>query len=358
LLEEERLVFVTVNARALNGKEGFVSHALLVLGKDGEDYVAHDPGPEPQANRHIHADILEKAMGATAEVTGFKPSTSHGKKRLDVYVTEQLPSLSRAFAQKLCEQGRVLVNGKQVKAGYRLHASDVIAIDYDIAELADIPKIDLPVLYEDDDCVVINKPAGVLTHSQGSFKLEGTVASFLRDKVATTLSGARAGIVHRLDRATSGVIIGAKHQEALSWLQKQFADRKVQKTYVAIVQGHLNQPEAIVDMPIQRNPKAPATFRVHGNGKAATTHYKVLQETDDVSLVELKPQTGRTHQLRVHLAHIGHPIVGDPLYGGAKYGDRLYLHALSLEITLPSREHQLFTAPLPPEFEERMHGTL
>jgi 23S rRNA pseudouridine1911/1915/1917 synthase len=245
-----------------------------------------------------------------------------------------------------------LVNGKAAKPGYRLRDNDNVEIDYDEAEQSIIPTIDLPVLYEDDDCVVIDKPAGVLTHSQGSGTPEGTVASFLRSRLKGDIIGDRAGIVHRLDRATSGVIIGAKGQTALSFLQKQFADRKVKKTYIAIVRGELKESEAMIDMPIERNPKAPATFRVGINGKAATTHYKVLKTTPQYSLVELKPETGRTHQLRVHLAELGHPIVGDPLYGTGTYGDRLYLHAKSLEITLPNNERKTFTAPVPNEFEE------
>ncbi len=160
--------------------------------------------------------------------------------------------------------------------------------------------------------------------------------------------------MHRLDRATSGIIIGAKNQRALSLLQKQFAQRAAKKTYVTIVEGHLKQPEALIDMPIERNPKAPATFRVGANGKPSKTHYKVIQEGPKTSLLELKPETGRTHQLRVHLAKLGHPIVGDPLYGHGSYGDRLFLHALSLEITLPNGQRQTFTAPLPTEFQEQL----
>jgi 23S rRNA pseudouridine1911/1915/1917 synthase len=224
---------------------------------------------------------------------------------------------------------------------------------YDEKILDTVPDIDLPILYEDSDCVVINKPAGVLTHVQGEFSPEATVASFLKNR-GKDITGERAGIVHRLDRPTSGVIIGAKTLHALQWLQQQFARRDAKKTYIAVVQGHLKEPEAIIDMPIQRNPKAPATHRVGANGKSALTRYKVLQETEKYSLVELKPETGRTHQLRVHLSHIGHPIIGDPLYGKGKYGDRLYLHAASLEITLPDGETHTFTAPLPPEFKEIM----
>lgn len=276
--------------------------------------------------------------------------------RLDQRVVELIPELSRGFAARLIAEGKVTVNGAtQTKAGYKLRGDDVVLVIYDVSQLGQIQAIDLPILYEDDDCVVINKPAGVLTHALGMHGTEATVASFLRHKV-TGIAGDRAGIVHRLDRATSGVIIGAKNQTALSWLQKQFAQRKTKKTYIAVVKGHFATPEAIIDMPIERNPKAPATFRVGPNGKSATTLYKVLEQNDSYSLIELRPETGRTHQLRVHLAHIGHPIVGDPLYGAGTYTDRLFLHALSLEITLPNKERKTFTAPLPPEFSEIMHG--
>lgn len=272
--------------------------------------------------------------------------------RLDMFVAAALPRLSRAFVQKLCEQEKVTINGQVAKPGSKVRAGDEVHVDYDEATESIIPDIDLPVLYEDDDCVVINKPAGVLTHALGKHGNEASVASFLRSRV-NGMDGARAGIVHRLDRATSGVIIGAKNQEAMSWLQKQFSQRNTKKTYIAVVQGHLDPAEAVIDMPIERNPTAPSTFRTGPNGKPAKTHYKVLQESLGSSLVELKPETGRTHQLRVHLAKIGHPIIGDPLYGTGKYTDRLFLHALSLEITLPSRERRTFEAPLPPEFKEQ-----
>lgn len=270
--------------------------------------------------------------------------------RLDQYVVAQLPESSRAFATKLIEQGKVLVNDKpQLKAGYKLRPTDQIRIEYVAEAEAQIPEITIPVLYEDKDCVVIDKPVGLLTHSKGAFNPEPTVASWLSNRVKG-MSGERAGIVHRLDRATSGVMICAKTPDALSWLQKQFSTRKVKKAYVAIVEGELTLPEAIIDMPIERHPKKPQTFRVGSNGKQATTAYKVLQTTPEQSLVELRPTTGRTHQLRVHLAHIKHPIIGDTFYHG-KTADRLFLHALSLEITLPNRERKTFTSPLPEEFK-------
>lgn len=280
------------------------------------------------------------------------PTYTKQNKRLDVYVVEQQPSISRAFAAKLIEQGRVLVNEQPSKPGFKLRESDHISIDYVPEKEQQIPDIELPVLYEDEDCIVISKPVGVLTHSKGAFNPEATVASFVRTRIKG-MAGERAGIVHRLDRATSGVIICAKHPAALSWLQKQFAQRKAKKSYVAIVSGKVDPNHAIIDMPIERNPKAPATFRVGVNGKVALTEYQVEQESDKYSLLQLRPQTGRTHQLRVHLAHHGHPIVGDVIYNGEP-AERLFLHAKSLEITLPNRERVTFTAPLPKAFEEKM----
>ena len=270
--------------------------------------------------------------------------------RLDQYVVAVTPESSRAFATRLIEQGKVLVNDQaQLKPGYKLRAADQVRIDYVAEDQVQPEDVAMEVLYEDKDCVVINKPVGLLTHSKGAFNPEPTVASWLSKRVSG-LKGERAGIVHRLDRATSGVMICAKTPEALSWLQKQFSTRKVKKTYVAIVEGGLSLPEAIIDMPIERNPKKPQTFRVGSNGKAAVTAYKVLQTGPERSLIELRPTTGRTHQLRVHLAHIKHPIVGDTFYHGVK-ADRLLLHALSVEITLPNRQRKIFTAPLPAEFK-------
>lgn len=267
--------------------------------------------------------------------------------RLDVFVTEQLDDHSRSSATKLCERGDVVVNGSTgSKASYKIKAGDSIVINY---QLATTPAIDLPIIYEDDDCLVVDKPAGVLTHSKGAFNPEGTVATFIAPKL-TDLTGERGGIVHRLDRITSGLLICAKNPEALSWLQKQFSQRRTKKTYIAVVEGKLNPSEAIIDMPIERNPKKPQTFRVGRNGKPAKTTYKVLSEGGQFSLVELKPETGRTHQLRVHLSHFGHPIVGDTLYGGNE-ADRVYLHAQQLELTLPSRERRVFTSPLPEDFK-------
>ncbi|HEX7368218.1 MAG TPA: RluA family pseudouridine synthase [Candidatus Saccharimonadales bacterium] len=287
--------------------------------------------------------------------------------RLDQKVVELVPGVSRAFAAKLIEQGKVRVNGEVTpKPGYKLHEADRVAVEYDVSELAAIPHIDVPVLYEDADCVVISKPVGVLSHSKGAFNPEATVATWLREhllkhkntlwEVCPPKGGGideRAGIVHRLDRATSGVMICAKTPAALKHLQRQFAQRRVKKTYVAVVSGQLPHEHAIIDMPIERNPKRPQTFRVGANGKPAKTQYHVVRVSGELTELELAPQTGRTHQLRVHLSNLGHPIVGDELYGG-RPAERLYLHARELEITLPNRERRTFTAATPPAFTDIM----
>lgn len=274
-------------------------------------------------------------------------------KRLDVVITNSIDAVNRSFVGKLCDANKVSVNGTVQQASYKVKNSDKIMIDVHLEKLKQIPKIDLPILYEDYDVIVINKPDGVLTHSKGAFNPEATVASFIKNKItfpANDEPNDRDGIVHRLDRATSGVIICAKNQASLTWLQKQFSSRRAKKTYIAVVSGQLEPKEAIIDMPIARNPKNPKTFYVSPNGKRAITHYRLVEEmAGKKSLVVLKPETGRTHQLRVHLAYLGHPIVGDILYAGAK-NDRMLLHANKLEITLPNKEKHEFVAEVPPSF--------
>lgn len=278
----------------------------------------------------------------------LSPSEEDIRKRLDSFVSQEIPRLSRSFVQKLAKQQLISVNGQPRDSSYKLHPEDHVKVDFDLTELEKLPSIKLDVLYEDDDCLVIDKPSGLLTHSKGTYNPEATVATFARDKVID-MDNERAGIVHRLDRATSGVMIVAKTSVALSWLQKQFSQRKVKKTYVAVVEGHLGTPEAVIDMPIERHPRNPKTFRASSSGKPATTEYKVTSSSQHFDLVELKPLTGRTHQLRVHLKQLGHPILGDSLYGGAS-ADRLYLHAEKLELTLPSRQRKVFSVPVPASF--------
>lgn len=351
MLHEDRLVFVTLNSNALYDIPGYAMHVVLIIGQEGDDLILHDAGLPPRPYHRVSAQKLWTAMGGehhTSEVTGIKFKAT--KMRSDVILAHMHPTYSRAALAKLFDKGLVKYEGRTLKPGDKLLSN--VKLEADLSSLQQTSqKLDLPILYEDEDVLVINKPAGVLTHVQGPFNPEATVASFVRERTAE-LSGERAGIVHRLDRPTSGVMIAAKHGRALSFLQKQFANRTVKKTYVAIVQGHLPEKEAVIDMPIERNPKTPSRFRVGINGKPAKTRYKVLHESDDASLIELYPETGRTHQLRVHLAELKHPIIGDPLYGSGKHNDRLYLHAHSLEIVLPHEtEAKMFSAPIPDEFK-------
>jgi len=286
-------------------------------------------------------------------VKSFVVKDKEAGTRADIFVSQKLADYSRSSLRNLFPE-QVSINNKTVKASYKLRSGDTVKIDNTILS-AEPEEIDLPILYEDDDVLVLNKPAGVLTHSKGALNTEATVASFIKPKLKDkTLSGNRAGIVHRLDRATSGVIITAKNEKALQWLQKQFATRKVTKIYRAIVEGVPKPPHAIIDAPIERNPKKPQTFKVASGGRRAITNYKLIKilnkSSNSYSLLELNPQTGRTHQLRVHLKYIGRPIVGDRVYGHT--GDNLYLHAVSLELTLPSGRKKKFTAPEPPIFKE------
>lgn len=276
--------------------------------------------------------------------------------RVDAFLAAAAPEYSRSFWQKRCEAGEVTVGGKVVKVSYKLHPDDIVQVS-----LPDVPVVarqELPIIYQDDDVIVINKPAGLLTHAKGAESHEFTVADFVRPYTTDGTDTNRPGIVHRLDRGTSGVIIAAKHADAKRWLQGQFSKRNVKKTYLALVEGHLKEPEAILRLPIERNPKRPQTFRVGPNGKPAETAYAVQKSYQRYDLVELKPLTGRTHQLRVHLHYLGHPIVGDSAYGSPAPGelDRMFLHASTLELTLPSRKRQIFTAPVPPELSRYLEG--
>ena len=272
------------------------------------------------------------------------------KVRLDIYLSTKFDTtISRSLWQKYIKAGYVSVNNKAVTTPkFEVDETDEIALNLPEKEQADV---DLPILYEDDDVIVVNKPSGLLTHAKGGLSDEPTVAEIIRPKTSFATDTDRPGIVHRLDRDTSGLLIVAKNSESAAHLQRQFAERTAKKTYIAITDGKPKLNAAKIDLPIGRNPSAPSTFRIDPNGKPAQTTYHVLAENDAQSLVELKPTTGRTHQLRVHLAHLNAPILGDRVYG--KSSDcRMMLHAQKLEITLPSGERKVFEAAVPDEFKK------
>lgn len=274
-----------------------------------------------------------------------------GVVRVDKFLAHKFPEYSRAAITKLFDLKLIKLNGESIQPGHKLRPGT--SFEYDLGPLQAKPEvIPLPLVYEDDNVVVVNKPAGIISHARGKFWQEASVASFIRDKIKG-MEGERGGIVHRLDRATSGVMICAKNEDTLRFLQKQFSERKVQKTYTAIVTKPPKEAEAIIEAPIARDEHDPKRFSVSTVGKHAETYYKISKRSGSGCLLELSPKTGRTHQLRVHLAYIGCPIVGDTLYGGKAY-ERLLLHAHKLRIKLPDGKYSTFNAPLPEDFMEYM----
>lgn len=259
------------------------------------------------------------------------------KVRLDLLAVKEFPEYNRSTLQKFISEGFLTVDGEVVmKSNLKFPEGVKLKLSVPVAQKNSdlIPE----VIYEDDRVIVLDKPAGLLSMAKGEYCPEKTLEDY-------------GLLVHRLDRATSGVVILAKDSETQKFLRKQFRDRKTHKAYYAIIEGVPKLPEAKIDLPIARDLKHPTTFRVDPNGKASETYYRVLKSNSKYSLVELKPTTGRTHQLRVHLKYLGHPILGDPVYGN-KEAPRLYLHAKELEITLPGGVRRTFEAKVPQEFED------
>lgn len=242
----------------------------------------------------------------------------------------------------------MLVN-QEIETEIKRQIGEDDAVSVNIPAKTPHAEITLPVIYKDENVIVIDKPAGILSHSKGVLNDEFTVADFFKRYTSYNIQSNRPGIVHRLDRDTSGVLVGALNPETARLLQKQFSDRKVHKTYIALIDGIPNDRSAIIDLPIGRNPKKPSQFRVDPNGKPAQTRYDVIETIKNHTLIELNPVTGRTHQLRVHMAHLGTPIHGDKVYGG-ETANRLYLHAAKIELTIPGGKRMVFEAALPNDF--------
>jgi len=282
------------------------------------------------------------------------------KKRLDILASEQFPDISRSQLVKMIKNGEVKVDGETIDINKTLVSNDA---KIEITRSQEGEKlVDIPVIFENENVVVINKPSGVLVHNKdgGGFVGE-TLVDFLEERIdeellETEFKTNRTGIIHRLDRGTSGVMILAKNPETASFLSRQFADRKVKKTYFAVVHGHPKINKAVIDVPIARNNKAPTTFLANPDGKPAQTIYEVVSANDNFSWLKLTPLTGRTHQIRVHLAHINTPIVGDFIYNKEQIKERPFLHASELEITVPKddgqNERMSFRADLPDDIKE------
>lgn len=260
--------------------------------------------------------------------------------RLDHLMVKKFTEYNRNSLQTFIKKGFVFVDGVVAKKPNQKFEEGV-KIELKLPEeKKKTPS--LKTIFEDENVLVLEKPAGLLSMAKGEYCPEPTLEDF-------------GLLVHRLDRDTSGVVILAKNEETRKMLRKQFQDRKTHKTYYAIIEGRPKLDEAMIDLPIARNLRHPTTFQVDPNGKEAKTHYKVLKTNGKLSLVELKPISGRTHQLRVHLNYIGTPILGDEVYGSGKKASRLFLHAGSLEITIPkepSNERKIFSSELPKEFSD------
>jgi 23S rRNA pseudouridine1911/1915/1917 synthase len=283
--------------------------------------------------------------------------------RLDRYVREHLPDLSRAAAQRLIDDGQVRVDGVVRKASYRVQAGETITVRVPPPEPA-TPRaeaIPLDILYEDGDLLVVNKPAGMVVHPAAGHTAGTLVNAILAHCPDLNVGGVeRPGVVHRLDSDTSGIIIVAKNDTALRDLQAQFKTRRVHKTYLALVEGRVQPPCGKIDAPIGRDPKHRQKMAVVTRGKtrAAVTVYRMLAHLDGYTLVEAEPQTGRTHQIRVHLAFLGFPVVGDAVYGKKKNAlglTRQFLHAWKIAFTLPRDGRAVsFVAPLPADLRQAL----
>lgn len=327
----------------------------ILLDDTADDDVSYIMAQIRTKNSNIKGELLENPRDATkTHGMPYKGKECYlfavisDKRRLDAELADRYPDTSRSTWQKHIKAGHISVNDSTVTSP-KYDVADIDRIGINTPDLPDFSDNDIPIIYIDDNVIVINKPSGVLTHAKGALNDEFTVGEFFRRYSTYNQDSNRPGIIHRLDRDTSGVMIGARNPETAVLLQKQFADRLAKKVYLAILNGVPKLDKANIDLPIERNPSAPSSFRVGTNGKSAATRYEVLDSTNKYSLVKLQPSTGRTHQLRVHMAYLNTPILGDKVYG--KPFERLYLHAYSLEITIPNGNRQTFIAPIPGEFK-------
>ena len=320
------------------------------------------PGPEDTE------DAEEISMPA-AEVLVYRTDVAEAGSRLDVFLTEKMNGQTRSYIRKLIEEGHVLTPGTDSvpvpagKAGLKLKEGQMVYVllpppDDLKVEPENIP---LDILYEDDDVIVVNKPKGMVVHPAAGH-MTGTLVNALLYHCRGSLSGIngvlRPGIVHRIDMDTTGSLVAAKNDKAHQCLAVQFHDHTITRCYRAIVTGNLKQDEGVIDAPLARHPADRKKMAVcePGRGKRAVTHYRVLERFGTYTYIECRLETGRTHQIRVHMAHIGHPLLGDAVYGPSRCPYSLEgqtLHAMVLGFKHPATgAYMEFTAPLPEYFEQ------
>ena len=285
----------------------------------------------------------------------------NGGERLDKTIINIDDSLSRMAVQRLIQEKKILVNGKCAKSSYIVKEKDIILIIKEEAKQTSLKpeKIPIEIIYEDDDIIVVNKPKGMVVHP-GNGNHEGTLVNAILNICKDSLSGIggeiRPGIVHRLDKDTSGLLIVAKNDKAHIAMSEEIKNREVKKTYITLVRGIVKEQEATIKMPIARSNIDRKKMAVSRNGKEAITHFNVLERFDAYTLLKVNIETGRTHQIRVHLSAINFPIVGDEVYSNGKnpFGIKgQLLHAQKLEFKHPITKKQMkLEAPIPKEFED------
>ncbi len=282
-------------------------------------------------------------------------------KRLDTYIPSVDTDITRTSAQRLIEDGNILVNGKNAKVSYKIQENDKISVEIPKPKQIELKAQDIPIeiIYEDSDIIVVNKPKGMVVHPANG-NPDGTLVNAIMAICKDSLSGIggeiRPGIVHRIDKDTSGLLIVAKNDNAHVKMSEQIKNHEVKKTYIALVRGVFKENEATIDMPIGRSTSDRKKMAVNKNGKDAITHIKVLKRFDKYTLLQVNIETGRTHQIRVHLSHIGYPIVGDYTYSNGKNEFDVIgqcLHAQKLEFKHPiTQKDMCLEAELPQYFKD------
>ena len=281
--------------------------------------------------------------------------------RIDKYISLKLENISRVAIQRMIENGNILVNENRVKVSYKIIQNDNIKITEEEKKESYLKPENIPldIIYEDNDIIVVNKQKGLVVHP-GNGNPNGTLVNAIMAHCKDSLSGIggeiRPGIVHRLDKDTSGLLIIAKNDESHINLSNQIKEHKVKKTYLALVRGRIKEKEATIDMPISRNANDRVKMAVSRDGKEAITHFKVIKKYEKYTYIEVNIETGRTHQIRVHMSHIGYPLVGDNVYSNGKnpFGiEGQMLHSYKLEFIHPKTGKKMeLTAPLPEYFEK------
>ena len=280
--------------------------------------------------------------------------------RLDRYVADQVADLSRSYARQLIEDGHIRLNGGDARPSASVQPGDLVTVLRPIAQPTDLVAQDIPlnVVYEDADVVVVDKPAGMVVHPAPGH-LDGTLVNALLARFPDITVGGdlRPGIVHRLDRDTSGLLVVTRNDRGRHAIQAQQLARTMTKAYLAVVDGRFKEPEGLIDAPLGRHPTDRLRQAVLASGREARTHYTVVEDLGDYTLIEARLETGRTHQIRVHFSHKSRPLLGDPLYGPRKpratFGlTRQFLHAYRLGFALPSTGAWVeFRSPLPPDLQ-------